>query len=187
MITEERVRSRHRLQEAEGYLMLATSIASKFGLRADLRRRTVVKALRMARDCPVDLQHAWKRLLIMGQSLRVLRKYRAASVYLLEAARLEPTDPDIWLALGWALRRCGRLDQATTAVSRGLYFTPDHAGLHFNLACYLALLGQTPEAITELLWALDIEPDLRRRVDCEPDFDRIRMEPAFQAITQISV
>ncbi|QEG38915.1 TPR end-of-group domain-containing protein [Roseimaritima ulvae] len=186
-MNDYRFQSRQKLEEAEGYLQLITSVAAKLGLRRSLRRRLALKALRTARDAQVPADHAWRRLLVMGQCLRLLGRHSAAANCLWKAARRQPKRPPIWIALGWSLRRAGRLDQAITAVTRGLLHTPDNASLHFNLACYLAAAGQAEEAVTELVWALDIEPELRRRIDAEADFDRIRFEPAFQAISQLSV
>ncbi|QDS92384.1 Tetratricopeptide repeat protein [Roseimaritima multifibrata] len=183
-MNDNRFQGRRQLETAEGYLQLITSVASKWGLRRSLRDRLAIKALRIAGNSPVDSGHAWRRLFVMGQALRILRKYRAASRHLLRAAQLEPKRSEIWVALAWSLRRSGRLQNAVTAVTRGLYYTPDSPGLHFNLACYLAQQGETDEAVTELEWALDLDPELRRKVDAERDFDPIRFDPAFQVINQ---
>ncbi|WP_153557673.1 TPR end-of-group domain-containing protein [Roseimaritima sediminicola] len=186
-MNDHRFQGCQQLEQAEGYLQLITSVASKLGLRPALRRQLALKSLRMARDAPVPEVLAWRRLLVMGQCLRLLRRYGAAAGCLWKAARDQPHRPGIWLALGWCLRRTGRLDHAVTVVTRGLYFTPDNAALHFNLACYLAAMGQGDDAITELVWALDLEPELRCRIDAEADFDPIRFDPAFQALSHLAV
>ncbi len=184
-MTAHRFQGHHSLEQAEGYLLLVTSVAAKLGLRRSLRRSLALKALRLARDASVEPEFAWRRRLLMGQSLRILRKYAAAAKLLWQAARDQPQRPEIWVALAWCLRRCERLEQATTAISRGLSFTSESGELHFNMACYLALLGQPEEAIMELVWALEREPKLRCRIETEGDFDSIRYAPAFQAISQI--
>lgn len=186
-MNDHRFQGHQQLEEAEGYLQLITCVAAKLGLRRSLRRQLAVRALRTARDAPVASEQAWRRLLVMGQCLRILGRFGAAAGCLWRAARMEPHRPLIWIALGWSLRRSGRLDQAITAVTRGLFYTPDNAALHFNLACYLSVIGHAEEAVTELAWALDLEPELRRRIESEADFDRIRFEPTFQAIRQIVV
>lgn len=182
----QRFHGRQQLEQAEGYLDLVTIAASKLGVDGRLRRRFAVAALRTASAASVTSSDAWRRDLIVGQAWRVLSHHRRAAVPLLRVTRCQPAKPEAWIALGWCLKRMKRLDQAAAVLARGIWHLPDHAPLHYNLACYLGLLGQADNAVAELIWALDLEPRLKRRIERESDFDMIRLEPAFQAISQLA-
>lgn len=175
---------RQQLEEAEGYLALITGVASRFGLAWSLRQRLAMRALRIAHDAVVDPRFAWRRFAVMGQCLRILRRHRAAVRCLWKAVRQKPGRGELWIALAWSLRRAGRIDQAITVLTRGLEHIPDHAPLHFNLACYLAVTGHNDEAMTELVWALDIAPELQGCLRYETDFDGLRQEPTFITICE---
>lgn len=190
MISEShpsRVARTQPLREAEGLLELATRPAVKLGLRPDLRHRLAHRALRLAMRHRPPERDAWRRDLAIGQSLRLLRRYRAAIGPLWSAVGRHPDSPDAWLALGWCLKRLGQLDRAAAVLARAVDAIPDNATLHFNFACYLAQLGQAEAAVGELLWAFDLNPDLRSRLDRETDFDPIRLHAAYQALLQLPV
>lgn len=182
-----RATRRQRIREAEGLLELATIPAVKLGLRADLRRRLARRALRLVVRHPHVGSDAWRRDLVIGQSLRLLRKHRAAIGPLWSAVGRNSESPQSWLALGWCLKRLGQLDRAAAVLARAVESIPDNPVLHFNFACYLARLGQAEPAVCELLWALDLNPELRTYLDREPDFDPIRFHASFQALTQLPV
>lgn len=182
----QRFLGRQQLERAEGYLDLVTIAASKLGIDEGLRQKFAVAALRTASAASVTSADAWRRDLVVGQAWRVLRHYRRAAVPLLRVTRSQPSQPAGWIALGWCLKRMKRLDQAAAVLARGVWHLPDHAPLHYNLACYLGLLGQADNAVAELIWALDLEPRLKRRLDRERDFDMIRLDPAFQALSQLA-
>lgn len=182
-----RATRRQRMREAEGLLELATGPAAKLGLRADLRRRLARRALRLVVRHSHGGGEAWRRDLIIGQSLRLLRKYQAAIGPLWSAVGRNPESRQSWLGLGWCLKRVGELDRAAAVLARAVEAIPDDAVLHFNFACYLARLGQAEAAVSQLLWALDLNPDLRACLDRETDFDPIRFHASFQALAQLPV
>ena len=77
------------------------------------------------------------------------------------------------LALGWCYKRTNRLAQAIDSLARALRDHPDQALLHYNLACYWSLAGNTPNALRELSIALELNSELRSLVAREADFDRL--------------
>jgi tetratricopeptide (TPR) repeat protein len=171
-----------KIREAEGLLELATIPAIRLGLRADLRKKLARRALRLVARLATEPDEAWQRDLVIGQSLRLQGKYRQAIGPLFATVRRNPEQRAGWMALAWCLRRSGHLDRAAGVMGKAIAEIPDDPYLHFNFACYLALLGQPDLAISELLWALDLNPELRRRIAKEADFDKIRNHAAFQAI-----
>lgn len=182
-----RVTRRQRIREAEGLIELATGPAAKLGLRGSLRRRLARRALAMVVRNRVGGDDAWRRDLVIGQSLRLLRNYPAAIGPLWSAVSRNPDSREAWIALGWCLKRMGEIDRAAAVLAEAVEMIPDDALLHFNFACYLGRLGQAEMAVSELLWAFDLNPDLRVRLEGEADFDPIRMHTAFRALTQLPV
>src|SRR5438309_8371032 len=72
---------------------------------------------------------------LTGEALRVLGRYREALKPLEVAAGLKPGDVDVAIALGWCYKRTHRLAQAIDALERAERENPQHALIHYNLAC----------------------------------------------------
>lgn len=177
-----RPRSLGRLSEAEGLIDLITATASRLGLRPSLRRRVARRALALAWPLEPTPETAWRRDLAIGQALRLMGRYQQAVGPLWSTVRRNPESSQGWIALGWCLKRLGKIDRAAAVLAKATTAIPDDPTLHYNFACYLSLLGQAEFAISELLWALDLNPDYRRRLAKERDFDSLRGMPAFQSI-----
>jgi mannose-6-phosphate isomerase-like protein (cupin superfamily) len=60
--------------------------------------------------------------------------------------------------------------------AEGLEHYPDHAGLHYNLACYAALAGQREDALRHIAIAFEKEPKTRSWAAEDSDLDSIRSE-----------
>jgi Flp pilus assembly protein TadD len=76
---------------------------------------------------------------------------------------------------------------AIQTIQSALEVEPTEAVLHYNLACYLSLAGEKHRAIRALARALKIDPHYRELVEKEPDFDPIRNDPDFLALTNLVV
>ncbi|MCC6660848.1 MAG: hypothetical protein IT437_08180 [Phycisphaerales bacterium] len=90
-----------------------------------------------------------------------------------------------WYAAGWARRRIGDDAGAGAAWERAavlLRGLPPEQGTLYDLACTLALLGDTDGALTELGRAIDAGWDQRRYTRLDRDFESIREDPRFQAL-----
>jgi tetratricopeptide (TPR) repeat protein len=87
--------------------------------------------------------------------------------------------------MGWCQKRLGRLDLAITALQTGLAAFPDQALLLYNLACYHSLAGDVPAAIDHLARAIAIDGRFRDLTGAEHDFDAIREDPRFVAVTSV--
>lgn len=121
-------------------------------------------------------------LYLWGEGLRAMDRYAEALVPLKEASERAPENLHVWIALGWCYKRTGQLHMAIDSLERALAEEPDEALVHYNLACYWSLAGNKDRALEFLTQALQIDPDYRRLIDAEPDFDPIRSDPEFQAI-----
>ena len=157
---------RRLLDEAEGYLMI------------DLPQRSLQI---------LDSRSDWSTMpfeanLLRGEALRSLDRNREALKPLEIAANLRPSDTRVALALGWCYKRTNRLAQAIDALQRALLAHPDEPLLHYNLACYWSLAGNTSKAVEALTSALELDPDLRSLIADESDFDQLRGKPEFDRL-----
>jgi tetratricopeptide (TPR) repeat protein len=154
------------LDEAEGYLML------------DLPGRAV--EILESRSDWATMQ--FEACLLKGEALRCLDRYREALKPLEIAASLKPGDTRVALALGWCYKRTNRLAQAIDALQRALRSHADEPLLHYNLACYWSLAGNSAQALDALSTALELDPDLRTLIAEESDFDQLRGNPEFDRL-----
>jgi tetratricopeptide (TPR) repeat protein len=157
---------RRLLDEAEGYLML------------DLPRR----CLQILEGRPDWSTMQFEASFLKGEALRSLEHYREALKPLETAASLKPGDTRVALALGWCYKRTNRLAQAIDALERALRVHSDEPLLHYNLACYWSLAGNTSRALRALEAALLLDPDLRSLIAEESDFDHLRGNPDFERL-----
>jgi tetratricopeptide (TPR) repeat protein len=61
--------------------------------------------------------------------------------------------------------------------------TPGNAGFLYNLACAESRLGRKEDALGHLREAVETEADYKKNAVKDPDFDAIRDDPEFSAIT----
>lgn len=125
-------------------------------------------------------------LYLWGEALRAMERYEEAVEPLRHAARLAPENLHVWFALGWCYKRTGQIHLAIRSLERVLAVDPAEALVHYNLACYWSLAGNKRRALDFLSRALEIDPDYRRLIDAEPDFNPIRSDPQFQALCTAS-
>jgi tetratricopeptide (TPR) repeat protein len=161
-----RDRIRKKLHEAEGYLML------------ELPRH----ALEILESGSEWSSMQFEASFLKGEALRSLERYREALQPLETAASLRPGDTGVALALGWCYKRTNRLAQAIDALDRARRHDPENPLLHYNLACYWSLAGNTSRALDELVSALDLDPNLRSMIADEPDFQKLRGIPEFDRL-----
>jgi AraC-like ligand binding domain len=74
-----------------------------------------------------------------------------------------------------------RYADALAAVRGGLERMPDHAGLHFNYACFATLAGDTSdETFDHLRRAIELLPRFREDATRDDDLAAIRDDPRFE-------
>lgn len=167
-----RVRRQQLVRQAEGYLELgmaqhALDVLSRFG-DGEALPGTVY--------------------FLRGEALRWLKRYDEAVACLNLAAEMSPgRSSEIGLALGWCYKRSGRIDLAIQSLRQAISDEPNQALLHYNLACYLSLAGDKHQAIFFLSRTFTLDQHLRNLVADESDFDNIRSDPDFQALTAVIV
>jgi Flp pilus assembly protein TadD len=166
-----RVRCQRILREAEGYLELHLP---QFALDS------------LARMTEPGTFNGHK-LYLTGEALRGLDRFSEATAVLEQAADLAPSNIHIWLAMGWCYKRSGHLDRAIASLEKAREVEPDQAIILYNLACYWSLNGKKETALDFLSRAIMLQPDFRELVSQESDFDPIRSDPDFLALTGINV
>lgn len=77
----------------------------------------------------------------------------------------------------------GDYDRAAEAYEQLLDETPGDPGFLYNLACAESRLGRTDSALRHLRQAAEADANYAKNAAGDPDFDAIRDEPEFSAIT----
>jgi tetratricopeptide (TPR) repeat protein len=178
----QRIIRQQAIREAEGYLDLAMGFAEQWPIEPQLRMRLAQRALDALERMGSTSKRRAHVLYLTGQAYRVMHRYREAVLPLADAAQLDPENISIWLALAWCHKRTNRLDLAIESLENALAVETREAILHYNLACYWSLAGNSKIAIRYLAQSFDIDPTCREMVAEEADFDPIRNLPDFQTL-----
>jgi tetratricopeptide (TPR) repeat protein len=86
-------------------------------------------------------------------------------------------------AEGLTLYAAGEYEKAAETYERLLAESPGEARFLYNLACSEAQLGRKEQALDHLRQAIAQNPHMRESAAMDGDFDPIRSEPEFSAIT----
>ncbi|HST18584.1 MAG TPA: hypothetical protein VLK36_13005 [Gaiellaceae bacterium] len=74
-----------------------------------------------------------------------------------------------------------RYADALASVRDGLEHTPDHAGFHYNYACFATLAGETDDATFDHLHrSVELFPPFRDQARTDDDLDAVRNDPRFE-------
>ena len=97
----------------------------------------------------------------------------------------EPFTPSPWERTSEGLVHFANKDyeKAAEVYESFLAETPGNAGFLYNLACAESLLGRKEEALQHLRQSVEIDAVYKKNALEDPDFDAIRDEPEFSAIT----
>lgn len=171
-MSAHRIRRQQLVRQAEGYLELGMA----------------EHALNVLARCGDPDSLPGQACYLRGEALRGLERYHEAVPSLSRAADLLPEKAvEVGLALGWCYKRVGRIDLAIQALERALDEEPNQALVHYNLACYYSLAGNKRQALMFLTRALSLDQQLRDLIADEADFDNVRNDPAFRALTAVIV
>ena len=166
---------------------------SELAVPTSLRRRADEVEGWLELGCPQVAREKVETLLAVpgaravGLFLRVranveLNDY-ATSLRDLEELRPLHHDPE-WFDLteAWCRKRTGQLTEAMQCMERLLRRQPSSAIGHFNLGCYLALLGDAETAIRSLGRACLLDATFRGVPMDDPDLDSLRARSDFVAM-----
>jgi tetratricopeptide (TPR) repeat protein len=97
----------------------------------------------------------------------------------------EAFTPSPWERNAEGLVHIGNEDyeQAAETYERLLAETPGNAPFLYNLACAESRLGRKAEALSHLREAIETDAQYAENAPLDPDFEAIRDDPEFSAIT----
>jgi tetratricopeptide (TPR) repeat protein len=136
------ISTRRRLEYAKGYIELGMiKDASKELDAINGEARTTVEVLRVRIDLCMETKQ-WEEVVALAKPV----------------CEATPADEGAWIAWAYALRELQRVKEAQQVLLRAeLLHGPTCAVLHYNLACYACLLGQTQEARQRLSQACKLD------------------------------
>ena len=187
MSEQTRNQRRRLMREAEGFLELAVLFDDRFPLQQDLKTVLANRCLTTLSEIDGEFRSRSRVLYLQGQAHRLAERYEQAIEKLETSWEGDSTNIHTCLALGWCFKRMGHVGLAIEALQKALVIDRHSGIVHYNLACYLALLQQTKLAVIHLATALDIDECFRDLLVRESDFDAIRDDPEFQAIATVIV
>lgn len=175
-LTEERVK--RRLAEAQGYLELATLDTDAGFSSPELLDEAQACLDSLGSTTILGAETAY----LQGAIHRERQSFGEAIPCFRKVLEAQPGHPMATVGLGWCLKRSGRLAEAIAPYVESIQKHPKMALLHYNVACYLSLLGRTAEALSSLEHAFKLDGDFRTLAPGENDFEPIRSLPEFQRL-----
>lgn len=179
-------RSLH-LRQASGYVELGELLADGDARLPESGRKLLRRALAELGELPEPSRSGVVASLLEGRALRALGDFDEAVTPLRRVAEAAPQELEAWLGLGWCYKRLGRLGEAIDSLRTGLEATPGQPLLLYNLACYHSLAGDVTAAVDHLTRAISLDDRFRDLTGAERDFDPIRADPRFVAVTHVVV
>ncbi len=107
------------------------------------------------------------------------RTYASICAGKLAGAPVPPVGAEESYLLGVFKANQGEVDDAILLLDQAIHERPNLARFLYARACAFALKGSTENAISDLRQAIDAEPTTRFNAVNDPDFEKIREEPAF--------
>lgn len=152
---EERCLAERMRGFARGWLLLG---------RAD-------EAARALDEVPGVHQHAVATLALRCQVFLDTGECVLAAAIARRLTVAEPGEPQHWISLAFAVRRCESVAAAREILLEALPRFPLCATIPYNLACYAAQLGEFAEARRYLDQAIGLDPDFRGIARQDADFE----------------
>lgn len=121
-------------------------------------------------------------LVLRIRALARLGEFAKALPDLAELRRREPADEWVAVTEAWCQKRTGDLHAAVSTLETLLRQQPRSHLAHFNLGCYLALLGERDRAIDEITLACGLEDEYRDFARDDPDLDGLRTDERFRSL-----
>lgn len=175
------------LREAAGYIELGELLVQADAATPPHAEKLLRRALTALDRLPEPTRSLPDAKLLEGEALRALGKWHEAIPALTVVTKESPQRVEGWLGLGWCLKRIGRLPDAIATLRQGLQGSPNQPILFYNLACYYSLDGNVAAAVEHLTQAIALDDRFRDLTEVEPDFDPIRKDPRFLAVTHVTV
>ncbi len=118
-------------------------------------------------------------LFFQASALIRLERHEEALEVLGECRHFEHDGEWVDLSEAWCLKRTDNIEGAAECMRRLIARNSKSAIGHFNLGCYLALLGDEDTAIDEVALACGLDPDFRALARDEADLEALRCDDRF--------
>ena len=184
-MTTTNVQRRQLIEQAEGFLELAMALDGQLSLDTNTKVTLTDRALKCLSQIRNPLGHKPYILFLKGQAYRASGDHESALRCLEQSRQIDPDNIHVYFALAWSYKRSQRIDEAIAAMKRAVELDSESAIAHYNLACYFALDEQIESSLMHLSFAFDLDSSYREMAICEPDFDLIRSDPRFSAMTSV--
>jgi tetratricopeptide (TPR) repeat protein len=180
------VGQQHLLRQAAGLIELGELLLQPDGPVPPASKKVLTRALEAIESLDPAIREEPETLLLEAEARRALGLFEEALPLFTRACELVPKRIEPWMGKGWCLKRLGRLDEAIGVLQESLSASPRQPVLHYNLSCYLSLAGRVQPAIEHLTKAITLDRRFRDLTQIEPDFDPIRSDPRFVAVTHVN-
>lgn len=120
-------------------------------------------------------------LVLKIRSLVMMDEFEGALTSLKALKELEHDEEWADLTEAWCRKRLDDLPGAVGCMERLIDRDKSSIG-HFNLACYLALMGHRQRALDELAIACGMDARFRKLLEEEKDLESLHDDPAFKAL-----
>lgn len=177
---------RHLIEQAEGYIDLATTLSGPFAMDPSSLDALSALAMETLSRIKNPLGHKPYVLYLKGETQRISGRHEEAIHYFEQSRRIDPDNVLLCLALGWSYKRSNRLGEAIEAMKQAVEMDSESAIAHYNLACYLALDEHIESSLQHLSYAFDLDDHYRDMAMFEEDFDLIRSDPRFASMMTVS-
>ena len=84
-----------------------------------------------------------------------------------------------WNARAFPLYNEQRYAEAASVLREGIAAGADDGGMHYNLACFAALAGETDDALEHLRLAFERSPSFKEFAENDSDLDSLRGDPRY--------
>lgn len=121
-------------------------------------------------------------LVLRVRALARLGRFADALPDLAELRDRDGTEHWVDLTEAWCKKRTGDLRGAVDCLERLLERDHRNDAAHFNLGCYLALLGERDRAIDEVTLACGLNDECRDFARDDPDLDGLRADARFRSL-----
>lgn len=183
-----------RVEEADAEFEAAIRLDPKefearyFYARSCFQRGATEKAARLFEEAAAVREDYQARFFAaqsyasLGRAAEAEAAYRRAAQVADDHLVLNPDDPRAWTMCAVALCRTGRPEQGLACAQRAVEVDPEDAGVCYNVACLYALEGRIEDALRCLEDAFRHGFGDRAWIEHDPDLERLRGEPRFQAL-----
>ncbi len=121
---------------------------------------------------------------ILGMNAERDTALRRAMKLMEERLELNPDDARACNLLSAQYAKLGDSDRAVQFAKRSLEIDPDDPVLLYNVSCTYAVMGMSDEALNCLERAVDKGFGHKEWIDNDPDFDNLRDNPRFKALSR---